>query len=459
MVQFWTKTPKVPNLLQEKIALDSFVQLCRDIDDLFLEPVVDNAEQGEGEDDAKIELITIFEQISDSTKLLSKDRLRTWDEIAQLLSEDLLGIDEFDMLWSRTTKSPGMTDFIDIDGFLSFNALLDELFVLDDDEDYNDEENESRTEDVADRISDSPRAMVSGEGMPPGALFSALANDNYLVGNAELELWEELQVMLKDGDLLPGEVRDLFAANAVQTNGGKYLTEDAFISFYEDIDALFEEEEEGATVSKQVSEAKMALLDFLQELNDDEERLLCGLEANEREEEIVQNIVAALERNDGANWIKKTKGDIQPTDLVGEWNLLYSSSAAMKFNKGLSGIGGSFPNGKFGGLTQRLEFAKFRQDVIYKEQIDVVPQAASFQVQVDGAWELRKSISLFTNRPCTMLSVEPNMVKYGLTSTRGDHWKSLGPMNLLDVTYLDEDLRIMRGNTASDAIFVWQRIN
>ena len=483
---FWTKAPKYP----DKIDADSFLQIYHDINDLFVEISYDDdevlttstttstdtsasstsADVGIAAEDAEeeaMELEHVFAEVCNDSNLLSKDGLREWDEITRLMDDGLLGSDEFETLWSQTTKSPGTPEMLNVDGFLNFNALLDDLFVFDAeelDEDADEELDQLKgSGSVSATVEDKPpKSLVSGDDLPPGVLFSALARDDYLVGPKELQLWKELQTMLKDGDLLPQELQELFTSNAVQTNGGQYLTEDAFLSFYEDLDSLFEQEED--EVSAEALEAKMALLDFLEELNDNdkdnnnEERLACGLDANEREEEIVQNIVAALERNDAANVIKKTKGDIQPSDLVGDWKLLYSSSAAMKFNKGLSGIGGSFPNGRFGGLTQSLEFAKFRQDVVYKEQIDVTPQAASFQVEVNGAWELRKSISLFTNRPCTMLSVEPNVVKYGPTSTRGDHWKSLGPMNLLDVTYLDEDLRIMRGNTASDAIFVWQRI-
>ncbi|KAI2512795.1 hypothetical protein MHU86_1583 [Fragilaria crotonensis] len=474
---FWAKAPKYP----DKINADSFLQIYRAIDDLFVEIgddendlltttvvglAADEEEDDDDDEEEEMELEDVFAEICNDSKLLSKDGLLQWDEISRLMEDGLLGSDEFETLWSQTTKSPGTSEMLTVDGFLAFNALLDDLFVfdaeeLDDDADEESEAVEGSSGAGVTVETKSPKSQVSGDDLPPGVLFSALANDDYLVGPKELQLWKELQTMLKDGDLLPQELQELFKSNAVSTNGGEYLTEDTFLSFYEDLDSLFEQEED--EVSAEASEAKMALLEFLEELNnndnnDKEERLACGLEADEREEEIVQNIVAALERNDAANVIKKTKGDIQPSDLVGDWKLLYSSSAAMKFNKGLSGIGGSFPNGRFGGLTQSLEFAKFRQDVVYKEQIDVIPQAASFQVEVNGAWELRKSISLFTNRPCTMLSVEPNVVKYGPTSTRGDHWKSLGPMNLLDVTYLDEDLRIMRGNTASDAIFVWQRI-
>ena len=128
-------------------------------------------------------------------------------------------------------------------------------------------------------------------------------------------------------------------------------------------------------------------------------------------------------------------------------------------DKGLSGIGGSFPNGKFDGLKQTLKATSVLMDVEYSEFISVNPSASSFNVKIDGNWFLRQSVSLFSGEPSIVLSVEPNRVTYGPTSTRADHWKSLGPMNMLDVSYLDEDLRIMRGNTAVDSIFIFKRLS
>ena len=168
------------------------------------------------------------------------------------------------------------------------------------------------------------------------------------------------------------------------------------------------------------------------------------------------NIVKALEAQP-FNIIKQKNGAIDTADLVGTWDLVYSSSSAMKFNKGLSGLGGSFPNGKFGGLKQKLEASKFVRDVEYIERIEVTPSAASFDVSVTGNWDLRTSMSLFTGQPSIVLNLEPERVNYGPTSTRADHWKSLGPMNMLDLTYLDEDFRVMRGCTSTETVFLFKK--
>jgi hypothetical protein len=484
-LDFWAKFTKSKD---DTINQQTFMELCRTIDDLFetdednsMDLVADTTSQEQ--DDDKVPLESIFESLcrnenSNNPNVLSKQQVRQWDEISRLIDEGLLGEDEFESLWSRTMEHCG-TDAnplssestVDLKAFRIFNQLLDDLFLL--------EEEDEDSADYSDYVMDSStsRPPVSGQDLPPAVLFSALANENYHVGMTELLRWTELQSMLSDGDLLPQELQDLFQAHAVRNNiKGKgdatmedtyyVLTEETFENFYQALDSLFVEidDDDDDRTSKQQNvlaaatlDAKFALLDFLQELNDDETRLVCGLEANEREETIVQNIVKTLERNERFNKIQTSKGNLEPSDLIGAWKLLYSSSSAMKFHKGLSGLGGSIPNGKFQGLTQTMKYSKFRQDVIYNESIQL--PASSMDVEVNGSWELRRSINLFTDQPCTMLSIEPNMVQYGPNlSTRGDHWKSLGPHNLLDVTYLDDDLRIMRGNTASDSIFVWQRM-
>jgi hypothetical protein len=433
--KFWKQVPKSE---EDRITIDSFVQIYREIDDLFENDDNDD----EQADDEQAALEQIFDVLCDDdsdNKLISKETLKKWDEIARLLEDGLLGEDEFETLWSKSSSTDTTT--LNADGFMTFNALLDDLFVFDDPIENDEEAVLPKTA--------PKKSMVSGEDLPPGVLFAALANDKYLVGSDELQYWSELQEWLQDGELQSQELQDFFAANAVN----EYLTEETFTDFYKAIDDLFEEDEPAGS-----SDDKLALLEFLDELNMNTDRLPCGLEAEEQDEKLVQNIVSTLENDVISNEILKKSGNIGHDNLIGDWVLLYCSSSAVKFNQGLSGLGGSMPNGKFGGLTQKLEFSKFKQDVTYTEQIACTPDTASFEVKVNGAWELRKSISLFTNKPCTMLSVEPDRVQYGPTSTRGDHWKSLGPMNMLDVTYLDDDLRIMRGNTATDAIFVFKRI-
>jgi len=402
------------------------------------------------EEEEEESLDTVFARLIGEDGTLSKQGLRKWDEVSRLISENLVGEDEFDSIWSKTTKS----DKMDLDGFLRFNAMLDELFEFED----VDEEKEEIIVPPPPKPLTRGRTMVLEEGLPPGVIFASIANEDLAVEMDDLQFWGELQDMLSEGDLLQKELDGIFAANA---KDGK-LNEDSFTKLYETIDALFVDDdvdgEEEATKEPEESpssdsappenEAKEALEEFLEELNDDDERLPCGLECTDREIQIVDNIVSALESNP-TNRVVVKQGNLEPSDLVGEWELLYTSSSALKFNQGLSGLGGSVPNGKFGGVRQILKYTKWVSDVDHFEKIVVTPASASFDVQITGVWDIRKSTSLFTGEPCTSLSIEPDRVKYGPTSTRADHWKSIGPTKMLDITYLDDNLRVMRGNTAT----------
>ena len=101
----------------------------------------------------------------------------------------------------------------------------------------------------------------------------------------------------------------------------------------------------------------------------------------------------------------------------------------------------------------------YYSDVEYIERINVIPEESSFDATVTGSWELKNSASLFTGSSTILMSIEPLNVIYGPTNTRADHWKSVRCMNLLDISYLDDDFRIMRGNTSTDTIFILKKRN
>ena len=443
--------------------------------------ILDSGDGDEPDPSLEVELEAIYESICDTSGYITKDQLRNWDEVDKLIQDGLLGDDEFQELWATTNKSNVSEDKLDVDGFLSFNVALDDLFAFDDDEmedEYvalledeieNDNEGASSDANIATIETDtttSSRRMVDGDGLLPDILFVALANADGLVGIDELQQWRELQEMVTDGDVLESELLDIY--NSV-TKSGMDLTKlevDGFVELYTAINNLFEDEngnDEGVIGMNTSSDGmqpvthKIELLDAIADLQRDNE-LPCGLAATELEQREILSIVEMLE-NDTTNMIRSKQGIISPQELSGEWEMIYSSSSAMKFNQGLTGLGGSVPNGRFGTLKQKLVATKYLTDVEYMEHIEMTPSSASFDVKVTGTWELRTSVSLFTGEPSIVMNVVPDRVTYGPTSTRADHWKSLGPMNMLDISYLDDDIRVMRGNTSIDTIFVFRRIS
>merc|ERR1711957_1115062 len=145
--------------------------------------------------------------------------------------------DEFNLLWDRTTKSPGSADMIDVEGFLSLNVALDDLF-----EDEGEMEEEDDVDDKYIDDDDDITMVTGGSEVPPSVLFAQLANSDNLVGMTELQRWGDLQEMITDGDILSLEYESMYEniPKAVGTND--YLDEAGFTSFYNAIDALFEED-------------------------------------------------------------------------------------------------------------------------------------------------------------------------------------------------------------------------
>ncbi len=465
----WNSAPKFPDLdsnSPERIDVDSFIEIYRDIDDIFeddddddIEFEEDNVEKAAMETGSDQELDTAnngkdigedeelkksFEGICNEAGLVTKEKLKKWQEIQELFDDNMLDEGEFNSIWGKA-RSDGTEDEIDFDGFLAFNSELDELFVLDDEDDELGD---------ADEKEEDPPKMFYGDDLPAGVIFAELADDDFLIGMKELKKWGDLQDMLAEGELLPIELQNMFEQIPKAPGTNDKINEEGFESLFEAIDALFEEEEEDNddfenSLAKSI---KSNLLEMITLYGSDEEKMPCGLESTETEVQNILNVIGQLE-SQTSNIVLSSGGDIIPSDVAGDWELLYTTSSTMKFNKGLSGL--VPPNGKFGGLKQKLKASKYLADIEYIEQINAGP--ASFEVRVTGDWELRNSVSLFTGSRSVALSVEPDKVNYGLTSQRADHWKSLGPLNLLDIAYLDDDMRIMRGTTSTDSIFVFRR--
>ncbi len=404
-----------------------------------------------------------------------------------MIEEGTLGEDEFDALWADAVDGGGKArggdggggDVMNYAGFVRFNRALDELFEIVDDASYDDvDDPDGRDGDADDGMVDvggydddasqtrvmASRPMIMEEDLPPGVLFSQLANENYLVGKAELQRWGELKDMLNGGDLTTDELDSLFDAVGKAPGTKDMLDEDGFCAFYEGIDNLFESNDvETGDVGENVSERELKdelleLLGDIAKVSDEEGRLLCGLDSTELEQERVLEVVNELEREPYNRVVSSGSSGGSGTskeELVGLWDLIYSSSSTMKYNEGLSGLAGGLT--RFGGLQQSLSATKYLSDVKYTEQVINKIGGKSFEVTITGDWDLRTEVSLFTGKPSNVLSVTPDKVSYGPRSDKADHWKSLGPMNLLVLSYLDEDMRIMRGNTSTDTLFIWRR--
>jgi len=486
----WSSAPKflgeTPDDEEEKIDVDSFTQIYRDIDGLFEDDDEENLEESEEVNDLKStskmpkfsssnnnnglvatmpnavsddenELKSVFDRICDSSGLISRENLYNWDEVQVLVDDSLLKKDEFDSIFDKTRKSPGTDNMLDIEGFLSFNLYLDDLFEIGENE-----ETEIEMEVNAEsKVKPLQKRIVKEEDLPPGVLFAELAGGELFIGWDDLKRWGELRDMISEGDLLASELKKFFASIPKAGDSQDMLDEEGFCELHEIIFNLFEDDDDDETNSAENGEAVSAPEpkykdDLIKIIENVEKRGgLCGLDTLDREEAQVLDVIKKVEDSQ-PNLIKQR--DIEKSDLAGSWDLLYTSSGMFKFNRGLTGLAGSVPNAEFGGLTQVIKVDDYYSDLNYVEKVVVKgSEENSFDAKVNADWELKKSVSLFTGEPTVVMSVEPDKVEYGLSSTRADHWKSVRSMNLLDVSYLDNDLRIMRGNTSTDTIFVFKR--
>ncbi|KAL3777657.1 hypothetical protein ACHAW5_010981 [Stephanodiscus triporus] len=227
----------------------------------------------------------------------------------------------------------------------------------------------------------------------------------------------------KGRELTTSELDALFRRGSEGAGTRDMLDEDGIDDLFEN-DEVVEGGVGGNSDERELKEELLELLGDIAKVSAEEGRLLCGLilprtraRSCERVEREPYNQVVSSRSGGGSGTSKE--------ELIGLWDLIYSSSSTM--NGGLT---------RFGGLQQSLSATKYLSDVEYTEQVINKLGGKSFEVKVTGDWDLRTEISLFTGKPSDVLSITPDKVSYGPRSDKADHWKSLGPMNLLVLSYL-----------------------
>lgn len=93
--------------------------------------------------------------------------------------------------------------------------------------------------------------------------------------------------------------------------------------------------------------------------------------------------------------------------------------------------------------------------VEFVERMGTGPDA--FDVTVTGEWYFEAVSDPFTGGPATAVRCDLERVKYLTFDNQAETWASLGPIKLMDIVYLAEDVLITRGNVNPDALFVFQK--
>lgn len=209
------------------------------------------------------------------------------------------------------------------------------------------------------------------------------------------------------------------------------------------------------------------LLQVLDHFGKNEETLPCGLECTDEEKELVKDIISDLimledsrEPSESRNLVRVGSGKVQVPDILGTWDLMYTSSRIMTSNKSLSGLGyTSSDMSQFDSLSQKITGNQFLGFVEFIEKFkNVEDDSIAFEVAITGEWQLENRYTdPYTGSPTTTIRIDPEKVSYGVSENDGESWASLGPIKLLNICFLTEDLQITRGIANPESVFVFKK--
>jgi hypothetical protein len=221
----------------------------------------------------------------------------------------------------------------------------------------------------------------------PELIFKQLIADDredFVVGMEDLKQWGELQELLSDEEMSQTELEEMLTEiTRSRNNDDKKLDKAGFVLLYKMIDDLFEYDDDDNDVTTNTNEEELTessgtsaslqmktnkseeLLSFLTDLQSNSDipggdKLPCGMDFTDKERAVIVEIVSELIESDSNNLVLMENGKIDAKDMIGDWDLVYTSSSAMIDNKSLSGLVAGTPSQtvEFSGVRQRLTGSK-----------------------------------------------------------------------------------------------------
>mmetsp|Transcript_3153 Transcript_3153/g.5543 ORF Transcript_3153/g.5543 Transcript_3153/m.5543 type:complete len:285 (-) Transcript_3153:2080-2934(-) len=161
-----------------------------------------------------------------------------------------------------------------------------------------------------------------------------------------------------------------------------------------------------------------------------------GEESDDQEEDLIEDIIEKLE--DESMFKNPTGSQL----LVNNWRLIYTSSSIARFNEGLSSLHKFIPGGRCVGI--RLNLGARDSDA---ELVESLVGAGGFEtdITVSTKWRIR-------DESCFVL--EHDKIQWFMFKRYADSWKPLRAFTVFDITYLDQDILITRGQTGQ--VYCWQ---
>lgn len=158
------------------------------------------------------------------------------------------------------------------------------------------------------------------------------------------------------------------------------------------------------------------------------------------DEEAVEDLVDDLEH---LNNIRVPTRDAR---MFGLWELVYTSSSITRYYGGATGLQKYLPEGRVGKIEQYIDAedgtCEFREVISFE-----VPLLGK---QLEGVATAKGMLRATSE---TRQIWEPRRVEFYFLKQFADSWKTLRAFQVADTTYLDEGLRITRGQTGSVNVF------
>lgn len=132
--------------------------------------------------------------------------------------------------------------------------------------------------------------------------------------------------------------------------------------------------------------------------------------------------------------------------MFGTWELLYTSSSITRFFGGATGLQRLLPEGQVGRVEQYIDPENGTSEV--REEL-------SFEIPVIGTPMKNVAVASGKIRATAedRQAWDPEYVQFYFFKQFADGWKTLRAFQIMDTTFLDDTLRITRGQTGSVAVF------
>lgn len=132
--------------------------------------------------------------------------------------------------------------------------------------------------------------------------------------------------------------------------------------------------------------------------------------------------------------------------MAGDWELIYTSSSITRYFGSVTGFHRLLPEGNVGKIVQTIDTEDGTS--VFRERI-------SFELPIFGNEMESDAVCYGKLRAAseTRQTWEPEYVQFYFFKRFADGWKTLRAFQVADTTYLDEDIRITRGQTGNVNVF------